>query len=215
MSESSPKSNPSKRGALRIFLGYAPGVGKTYAMLEEAQRRRAAGVDIVIGYFEPHGRKDTIEKTEGLEIIPRSKISYRGTMFEEMDTEVILVRRPQVCVVDEFAHSNVPGSPRAKRWEDVRLIQDAGIDVLTTMNVQHIESLNDQVWQVTGIRVRETIPDWVVEEADEVVMVDLPPGALLNRLRRGAVYSTEKAGQAVQNFFKESTLVVLRELALR
>src|ERR1700730_1258944 len=152
MSESSLKSTPPKRGSLRIFLGYAAGVGKTYAMREEAQRRHAAGVDIVIGYFEPHGRKDTIEKTEGLETIPRRKVSYRATALEEMDTEAILARRPQVCVVDEFAHSNAPGSPRSKRWEDVRVIQDAGIDVLTTMNVQHIESLNDHVWQITGIR---------------------------------------------------------------
>jgi two-component system sensor histidine kinase KdpD len=190
-------------------------VGKTYAMLEEAQRRRAAGVDIVIGYFEPHGRKDTIEKTEGLEIIPRRILSYRGTAFEEMDTEAILARRPQVCAVDEFAHSNVPGSPRAKRWEDVRLIQDAGIDVLTTMNVQHIESLNDQVWQVTGVRVRETIPDWVVEEADEIVMVDLSPRALLHRLERGVVYAPDKAVRALENFFTETNLTALRELALR
>jgi two-component system, OmpR family, sensor histidine kinase KdpD len=215
MSESSLKSSPPKRGSLRIFLGYAAGVGKTYAMLEEAQRRRATGVDIVIGYFEPHGRKATIEKTEGLETIPRLKLSYRGTVFEEMDTEAILARRPQVCVVDEFAHSNVPGSPRAKRWEDVRLIQDAGIDVLTTMNVQHIESLNDQVWQVTGIRVRETIPDWVVEEADEIVMVDLSPRALLHRLERGVVYAPDKALRALENFFTETNLTALRELALR
>ena len=215
MSESSLKSSPPKRGSLRIFLGYAAGVGKTYAMLEEAQRRRAAGVDIVIGYFEPHGRKDTIEKTEGLEITPRRILSYRGTAFEEMDTEAILARRPQVCAVDEFAHSNVPGSPRAKRWEDVRLIQDAGIDVLTTMNVQHIESLNDQVWQVTGVRVRETIPDWVVEEADEIVMVDLSPRALLHRLERGVVYAPDKAVRALENFFTETNLTALRELALR
>jgi two-component system sensor histidine kinase KdpD len=215
MSESSLKSSPPKRGSLRIFLGYAAGVGKTYAMLEEAQRRRAAGVDIVIGYFEPHGRKDTIEKTEGLEITPRRILSYRGTAFEEMDTEAILARRPQVCAVDEFAHSNVPGSARAKRWEDVRLIQDAGIDVLTTMNVQHIESLNDQVWQVTGVRVRETIPDWVVEEADEIVMVDLSPRALLHRLERGVVYAPDKAVRALENFFTETNLTALRELALR
>jgi two-component system sensor histidine kinase KdpD len=215
MSESSRKSSPPKRGSLRIFLGYAAGVGKTYAMLEEAQRRRAAGVDIVIGYFEPHGRKDTIQKTEGLEIIPRRILSYRGTAFEEMDTEAILARRPQVCAVDEFAHSNVPGSQRAKRWEDVRLIQDAGIDVLTTMNVQHIESLNDQVWQVTGVRVRETIPDWVVEEADEIVMVDLSPRALLHRLERGVVYAPDKAVRALENFFTETNLTALRELALR
>jgi two-component system, OmpR family, sensor histidine kinase KdpD len=215
MSESSLKSSPPKRGSLRIFLGYAAGVGKTYAMLEEAQRRHAAGVDIVIGYFEPHGRKDTIEKTEGMETIPRRNISYRGTLFEEMDTEAILARRPQVCIVDEFAHSNVPGSPRAKRWEDVHLIQDAGIDVLTTMNVQHIESLNDQVWQVTGVRVRETIPDWVVEDADEIVMVDLTPRALLNRLERGVVYAPDKALRALENFFTETNLTALRELALR
>jgi two-component system sensor histidine kinase KdpD len=215
MSESSPKSSPPKRGSLRIFLGYAAGVGKTYAMLEEAQRRHGAGVDIVIGYFEPHGRKDTIEKTEGLETIPRRKVSYRDTVFEEMDTEAILARRPQVCVVDEFAHSNVPGSRRSKRWEDVRAIQDAGIDVLTTMNVQHIESLNDQVWQVTGIRVRETIPDWVVEAADEIVMVDLTPRALLHRLERGVVYAPDKALRALENFFTETNLTALRELALR
>src|SRR6202521_4417593 len=215
MSESSLRSSPPKRGSLRIFLGYAAGVGKTYAMLEEAQRRRAAGVDIVIGYFEPHGRKETIEKTKGLETIPRRRLSYRETVCEEMDTEAILARRPEVCVVDEFAHTNVPGSPRAKRWEDVRLIQDAGIDVLTTMNVQHIESLNDQVWQVTGIRVRETIPDWVVEEADEIVMVDLSPRALLHRLERGVVYAPDKALRALENFFTETNLTALRELALR
>jgi two-component system, OmpR family, sensor histidine kinase KdpD len=215
MSESSLKSSPPKRGALRIFLGYAAGVGKTYAMLEEAQRRQAAGVDIVIGYFEPHGRKATIEQTEGLETIPRRKVTYRDTVFEEMDTEAILARRPQVCVVDEFAHSNVPGSALAKRWEDVRLIQGAGIDVLTTMNVQHIESLNDQVWQVTGVRVRETIPDWVVEEADEIVMVDLSPRALLHRLERGVVYAPDKALRALENFFTETNLTALRELALR
>ncbi len=215
MSESSRKSSPPKRGSLRIFLGYAAGVGKTYAMLEDAGKRHAAGVDIVIGYFEPHGRKDTIEKTIGLETIPRRRISYRGATFEEMDTEAILARRPRVCMVDEFAHSNVPGSRRAKRWEDVRLIQDAGIDVLTTMNVQHIESLNDQVWQVTGVRVRETIPDWVVEAADEIVMIDLTPRALLHRVERGVVYAPDKAARALENFFTETNLTALRELALR
>jgi two-component system, OmpR family, sensor histidine kinase KdpD len=215
MSESSLKSSPPKRGSLRIFLGYAAGVGKTYAMLEEAQRRRAAGADIVIGYFEPHGRKDTIEQTVGLETVPRRRVTYRGTAFEEMDTDAILVRHPQVCAVDEFAHSNVPGSPRTKRWEDVRVIQDAGIDVLTTMNVQHIESLNDQVWQVTGVRVRETIPDWVVAEADEIVMIDLTPRALLHRLERGVVYAPDKAAKAIENFFNETNLTALRELALR
>lgn len=205
----------SRRGHLKLLLGYAAGVGKTYRMLEEAQKLKHQGVDLVIGYFEPHARPDTIEMTRGLEMIPRRKVVYRGSQFEEMDTEAILRRRPQVCVVDEFAHTNVPGSKTAKRWEDVRLILDHGIDVLTNMNVQHLESLNDAVWEFSGVRVRETIPDWVVKEADEVVMVDLPPQALLNRLKRGVVYPQEKAQQALENFFKEPTLVTLRELALR
>ncbi|HEV2499181.1 MAG TPA: histidine kinase [Terriglobia bacterium] len=205
----------NRRGVLRIYLGYAAGVGKTYRMLQEARQLKTQGVDVVIGYFEPHGRKDTIELTEDIETIPRRKLEYRGTVFEDMDTEAILRRRPAVCAVDEFAHTNVPGSERAKRWEDVEILLDAGIDVLTTMNVQHIESLNDRVWDFTGVRVRETVPDWVVRQADEVVMIDLPPEALMNRLRRGVIYAPEKAKQALQNFFKESTLRVLRELALR
>src|SRR6202795_3711329 len=204
-----------RRGRLKIFMGYAAGVGKTFKMLEEAQDLKAQGVDVAIGYFEPHSRKDTIAKTEGLEIVPRKKIEYRESVFEEMDTDAILARRPQVCVVDEYPHTNVPGSDRAKRWEDVEALLDAGINVLTTMNIQHLESLNDQVWQITGIRVRETIPDWVVQQADEVVMVDLTPRALLNRLARGVVYEREKAERALQNFFREQTLVALRELALR
>ncbi len=209
-----PGTSP-RRGTLKIYLGYAAGVGKTYKMLRELRELKREGAGVSVGYFEPHGRKDTIALMEGFEAIPRRKIQYRGATFEEMDTEAILRRHPQICAVDEYAHTNVPGSERAKRWEDVQVLLDAGINVLTTMNVQHLESLNDQVWQITGIRVRETIPDWVIQEADEVVMVDLPPEALLNRLRRGAVYAPEKAGQALQNFFKESTLVVLRELALR
>jgi two-component system, OmpR family, sensor histidine kinase KdpD len=212
MTDLSPQRRP---GFLKIYLGYAAGVGKTYAMLQEAHALRRSGVDVVVGYFEPHGRKDTIALMEGLETIPCKEIKYRGPRFQEMDTEAVLRRHPAVCAVDEFAHTNVPGSERAKRWEDVQVLMDAGISVLTTMNVQHLESLNDQVWQLAGVRVRETIPDWVVNQADEVVMVDLPPQALLNRLRRGAVYAPEKAQQALQNFFKESTLVVLRELALR
>ena len=204
-----------RRGKLKIFMGYAAGVGKTYKMLEEAQEMRAAGEDVVVGYFEPHGRKDTIAKKEGLEVIPRKKIEYRGSSFEEMDTCAILARRPNTVLVDEFPHTNVPGSARPKRWEDVDLLLNEGIDVLTTMNIQHLESLNDQVWQITGIRVRETIPDWVVERADEVVMVDLTPRALVHRLERGVVYEREKAERARQNFFRESTLVALRELALR
>ncbi len=209
-----PPINPH-RGRLKIFMGYAAGVGKTYKMLEESQELRAKGVDVVVGYFEPHNRKDTIARANGLDSIPRKKVEYRGSEFEEMDTEAILARHPQVCAVDEFPHTNVPGSLRTKRWEDVEMLLDAGIDVLTTMNIQHLESLNDQVWQVTGVRVRETIPDWVVQQADEVVMIDLTPRALLHRLERGAVYGQEKAERAMQNFFRESTLAALRELALR
>jgi two-component system, OmpR family, sensor histidine kinase KdpD len=205
----------SERGKLKIFLGYAAGVGKTYQMLEEAQALSAKGVDVVIGYFEPHGRKDTIAKTEGLEMIPRKRVEYRGSTFEEMDTEAVIARHPQVALIDEFPHTNVPGSAREKRWEDVLMILDQGIDVLTTMNVQHLESLNDQMTQITGVKVRETLPDWVVKQADEVVMVDLTPRALLNRLERGVVYPPDKAQAALQNFFKESTLVGLREMALR
>ena len=198
-----------------MFLGYAAGVGKTYQMLSEAHALRDQGVDIVVGYFEPHGRKETIALSEGLETIPRKVIEYRGTRLEEMDTDAILRRHPRVAAVDELPHSNVSGSPRLKRWEDVHALLDAGIDVLTTMNVQHLESLNDQIWHSTGVRVRETIPDWVLKQADEVVMVDLTPRALLNRLARGVVYPPERVRAALENFFKESTLVALRELAMR
>src|SRR5262249_38563575 len=203
------------RGRLKIFLGYAAGVGKTYQMLSEAHELKERGVDVVIGYFEPHGRKDTIALTKGLEIVPRLILEYRGSRFEEMDAEAIVRRHPQVALIDEFPHTNVPGAARLKRWEDVHLILDAGIDVLTTMNVQHLESLNDQIWQSTCVRVRETIPDWVVKQADEVVMIDLTPRALLNRLERGVVYPPERARAALQNFFREPTLVALRELAMR
>jgi len=203
------------RGRLKIFLGYAAGVGKTFQMLTEARALVRRRVDLVVGYFEPHGRKETIALVDGLETIPRRTIEYRGSQFEEMDTDAILRRRPAVAVVDELPHTNVPGSPRAKRWEDVHVLLDAGIDVLTTMNVQHIESLNDQIWQSTGVRVRETIPDWVLKQADEVVMVDLTPEALLNRLARGVVYAPDRAQQALEHFFKTSTLVALRELAMR
>ena len=203
------------RGRLKVYLGYAAGVGKTYRMLEETQELRQKGVDIVIGYFEPHGRKETISKTEGLEVIPRRLLTYNGSQFEEMDTDAVIRRKPAVAVVDEFAHTNVPGTERVKRWQDVHAILDAGIGVLTTMNVQHLESLNDQVFHATGIRVRETIPDWVVDEADELVFVDLTPGALRNRLERGVVYSQEKARRAMENFFSETNLTALREMALR
>uniref|UniRef100_Q02CX3 Osmosensitive K+ channel His kinase sensor n=1 Tax=Solibacter usitatus (strain Ellin6076) TaxID=234267 RepID=Q02CX3_SOLUE len=205
----------SRPGQLKIYLGYAAGVGKTYRMLEEAQALRAKDIDVVIGYFEPHGRQETIDKTEGLETVPRRAIQYGGTRFEEMDLDAVLRRKPAVAVVDEFAHSNIPGSGNEKRWQDVHALLDAGINVLTTMNVQHLESLNDQVWQVTGVRVRETVPDWVVDEADEVVLVDLTPRALRNRIDRGVVYASEKARRALDNFFTEANLTALRELAIR
>jgi two-component system sensor histidine kinase KdpD len=204
-----------KRGKLTIFMGYAAGVGKTYKMLEEIHALRAQGIDIVIGYFEPHGRQETIARAEGLEIVPRKRIGYRGNIFEEMDTDHILARHPKICAVDEFPHTNVPGSTRTKRWEDVMVLLDAGIDVLTTMNIQHLESLNDHVQHITGVTVRETVPDWIVRNADEVVMVDLTPRALMHRLERGVVYRPEQAQRALQNFFREPTLVALRELALR
>jgi two-component system, OmpR family, sensor histidine kinase KdpD len=203
------------KGKLKVYLGYAAGVGKTYRMLEEAQELRHKGMDIAIGYFEPHGRKETIAKTEGLEVVPRRILIYNGSQFEEMDTDAVIRRKPAVAVVDEFAHTNVPGTERVKRWQDVHAILEAGIDVLTTMNVQHLESLNDQVFHATGIRVRETVPDWVVDEAEELVFVDLTPRALRNRLERGVVYSQEKARRAMENFFTETNLTALREMALR
>jgi len=206
---------PNIRGKLKIYLGYAAGVGKTYQMLQEAQELRREGIDVVIGYFEPHGRAETIAKTGGLELVPRRQILYRGTAFEEMDTDAILRRKPHICLVDELAHTNVPGSERAKRWEDVRILLDAAIDVHTTLNIQHLESFNDQILQFTGIRVRETIPDWVVDEADELVLVDLTPRALRHRLERGVIYPPEKAREAIQHFFVEQNLTALRELALR
>src|SRR5580692_228089 len=222
MSSSTPisadsNSNPQRHrpAQLRVFLGYAAGVGKTFRMLEEAQQLKRQGKDVIVGYFEPHGRKDTIAKTVGLEMVPRKTITYRGVNLEEMDTDAIIQRHPAICVVDELAHTNVPGSARTKRWEDVQVLLDSGIDVITNMNIQHLESLNDHVFNITGIRVRETVPDWFVKSAAEVVMVDATTGALLNRLKRGDIYALEKAQQAMENFFKESTLAALRELALR
>ncbi len=205
----------AKRGRLQVFLGYAAGVGKTYRMLEDAQELKHAGKDIVVGYFESHGRKDTIARTVGLEMITNKIVDYRGVQLREMDTAAILRRHPSICVVDELPHTNVPASSHVKRWEDVQEILDAGIDVMTTMNIQHLESLNDQIFHVTGIRVRETVPDWLVKSAAEVVMVDATTEALLNRLKRGVIYAPEKAQRALENFFKESTLASLRELALR
>jgi two-component system sensor histidine kinase KdpD len=215
MSSSSHIEPARPLGKLKVFLGYAAGVGKTYQMLEEGQNLKRQGIDVVVGYFEPHARPETMSRLEGLEVIPRRVVEYRGVRLQEMDTDAILARHPRVCLVDEFPHTNAPGTSRGKRWEDVLFLLENGIDVFTTMNVQHLESLNDQIQRITGVSVRETVPDWVVQKASEVVMVDLTPRALLNRLERGVVYNPDKAQKAKENFFKESTLVALRELALR
>lgn len=203
------------RGRLKIFLGFAAGVGKTYEMLTEAARRRQRGQDVVIGYLETHARPGTEAQIGGLPIIPRAKIEYRGVSFEEMDTDAVLARRPHTVLVDELAHTNVPGSVREKRWQDIEVLLDAGINVLSTLNVQHLESLNDAVYDTTGVRVRETVPDHLLRDADEVVMVDITPRALLHRLERGDIYRPEKVAQAKENWFREGNLSALREIALR
>ncbi|MBA2676970.1 MAG: universal stress protein [Ktedonobacteraceae bacterium] len=204
------------RGRLKLFLGFAAGVGKTYAMLSEATRRKhESGQDVVIGYVETHKRKDTEAQIGSLEIIPRCKIEYKGAAFEEMDTDAIIARRPTWVLVDELAHTNIPGSKNEKRYQDVIEILKAGINVETTLNVQHLESLNDTVYQITNVKVRETVPDWVLGEADEIVTVDITPRALINRLQRGDIYPLEKVPQALQNFFTEGNLSALREIGLR
>ena len=213
LAESKP---PDKaKGSLKLFLGYAPGVGKTYGMLSEAIRRKTRGEDVVIGIVENHGRKGIIELAEQLETVPRRKIDYKGTLFEEMDTDGILARRPTVVLVDELAHTNIPGSKHRKRYEDVLELLEAKIDVITTVNIQHIESIAPTVRAITGVAVRETVPDWVLQVADETVMVDLTPEALQNRMKRGDVYNRDKVEQALKNFFRRGNLIALRELALR
>src|SRR4029077_6953206 len=213
LAESKP---PDKaKGSLKLFLGYAPGVGKTYAMLSEAIRRKTRGEDVVIGIVENHGRKGIIELSEQLETVPRKKIDYKGTLFEEMDTDGILARRPTVVLVDELAHTNIPGSKHRKRYEDVLELLEAKIDVISTVNIQHIESIAPTVRAITGVAVRETVPDWVLQVADETVMVDLTPEALQNRMKRGDVYNKDKVEQALKNFFRRGNLIALRELALR
>jgi two-component system sensor histidine kinase KdpD len=202
------------RGTLRVYLGAAPGVGKTYAMLDEAHRRRERGRDVVVGFVETHGRKRTAELLDGLEVLPRRTLAYRGASFEEMDTDVVLARAPTVALVDELAHTNVPGSRHAKRWEDVEELLEAGIDVVTTVNIQHLESLNDVVEAITGIRQQETVPDEVVRRADQIELVDMSPQALRRRLAHGNVYAAEKIDAALGNYFRIGNLTALRELAL-
>jgi two-component system sensor histidine kinase KdpD len=210
-------SSPAEKtkGALKLFLGYAPGVGKTYAMLSEAIRRHSRGEDVVTGIVETHGRKGIAELACQLEIVPRRKIDYKGALFEEMDVDAILARRPAVVLVDELAHTNIPGSRHRKRYEDVLELLDAKIDVLSTVNIQHIESIAPTVRAITGVLVRETVPDWVLRISDETVMVDLTPEALQNRMKRGDVYHIGKVEQALTNFFRRGNLIALRELALR
>ena len=209
-------SPPQKtRGVFKLFLGYAPGVGTTFRMLSEALRRRSRGEDVVIGAVETHGRQGIEQLAQQLERVPLKKIEYKGTIFEEMDVDAVLARRPAVVLVDELAHTNIPGSKHRKRYEDVQELLAANIDVLSTLNIQHIESIAPVVRSITGIVVRETVPDWVPLTASETVMVDLTPEALHARMKRGDVYSTDKVERSLKNFFRRGNLIALRELALR
>src|SRR5579864_9444298 len=211
------KVSPAEKtkGIFKLFLGYAPGVGKTFSMLSEGIRRHNRGEDVVIGILETHGRKGIEELAPELEAVSRRKLEYKGTVFEEMDVDAIIARHPAVVLVDELAHTNIPGSKHRKRYEDVQEILANKIDVLSTLNIQHMESLAPIVHSITGITVRETVPDWVPLMADETVMVDLTPEALQNRIRRGDVYNPDKVDQALKNFFRSGNLIALRELALR
>ena len=211
------KASPpgKKEGVLKILLGYAPGVGKTFTMLSEAIRRRRRGQDVVIGIVETHGRKPIEELASTLERIPKRQLNYKGITFEEMDVDAILARQPGVVLVDELAHTNIDGSKHRKRYEDVMELLAANIDVLATMNIQHMDSLAPLVQSITGVPVRETVPDWVLKRAGEVVMIDLTPEALLNRMRRGDIYPLETIERALANFFRPGNLIALRELALR
>jgi two-component system, OmpR family, sensor histidine kinase KdpD len=206
---------PHRRGRLRVYLGSAAGAGKTYAMLNEGHRRESRGTDVVLGYLETHGRIQTQAQVGDLEIVPRKKVTYRGVTLEEMDTEAIIARRPELALIDELAHTNVPGSKHAKRYQDVEEIVVAGIDVVTTLNIQHLESLNDLVASITGVRVRETLPDRILDQADEVELIDISPYALRQRMKHGNIYPHERIDAALNNFFREGNLTALREMALR
>ena len=204
-----------KRGRFKIFLGYAPGVGKTFSMLSEALRRKSRGEDVVIGVVETHGRARTAELAEQLEQVPRKQMEYKGTLFEEMDVDAILARRPEVVLIDELAHTNIEGSFHTKRFQDVLQILEAQIDVLSTLNIQHVESITPRVQSLTGITVRETVPDWVLDRADEIVLSDLTPEALVHRMSRGDIYPQERVERALSNFFRRGNLIALREMALQ
>jgi two-component system sensor histidine kinase KdpD len=203
------------RARLRIYIGAAPGVGKTYEMLQEAHALRARGLDVVIGYVETYGRRETEAQLKDLELVPRRNVEHRGVTLEEMDVDAIIHRHPQICIVDELAHTNVPGSRHDKRYEDVLELLNTGIHIMTAVNIQHLETLNDAVARATGVRVRETIPDTFLDRADEVINVDVTVEELRNRLREGKIYRPEKVEQALSNFFRKGNLSTLRELALR
>ncbi len=209
------RTEPTKRGSLRLFLGAAPGVGKTYAMLEEAHHIRSRGTDVVVGFVETHGRPRTAEQIKDLDVVPPRQIPYKGVLLRELDTDAVLARRPQVVLVDELAHTNAPGSRHEKRYQDVFDLLEAGIHVYSTLNIQHVESLNDVVEQMTGVRVRETVPDWVVDEADQIELIDMAPEALIRRMIHGNIYGPAQAKQALENFFTVGNLTALRDLALR
>ena len=204
-----------EQGIFKLFLGYAPGVGKTYNMLSEGIRRHSRGEDVVIGVVETHGRKGIAELAAKLETVPRRRMEYKGASFDEMDVDAILARRPRVVLVDELAHTNIEGSKHAKRYEDVMDLLDAHIDVLSTMNVQHVESLMPMVHRITGVQVRETVPDWVMQRVSEIVLADLTPEALQTRMRRGDIYPLDRAERALGNFFRPGNLLALRGLALQ
>jgi two-component system sensor histidine kinase KdpD len=207
--------HPGQRARLRIYIGAAPGVGKTYSMIDDAHAFRREGVDVVIGFVETHGRAETEARIADLETVPRRQVAYRGVTLEDMDLDAILARKPALCVVDELAHTNAPGSRHDKRYQDVQELLDAGISVMTAVNIQHLETLNDAISRVTGVRVRETVPDTLLHRADEIVNVDVTVEELHARLRQGKVYTPDKVEQALTNFFRETNLSTLRELALR
>ena len=213
--ERRPVDAAVERGNLKVFLGMAAGVGKTYRMLQEGRAEAEDGRDVVVGYLEPHGREETVEQVGDLEFVPRRQVQYRDTVLEEMDLPALIRRSPDLALIDELAHTNAPGLEHEKRYEDVRDVLDAGIDVYSTVNVQHLESLNDSVCELTGVRVRETMPDTVLNDADEVVLMDLTPEALLDRLREGKIYPAERIDSALNNFFRIENLAALREVALR
>jgi two-component system sensor histidine kinase KdpD len=212
---SAPDVGAARRGEHRIYLGYAPGVGKTHAMLEEALARLQARQDVVVGVLEPHSRPDTARLASGIERVPPMLVDYRGSKFEELDTDAVLARRPGWVIVDELAHTAVPGTPHVERWQAVEQMLEAGIGVLSTVNVQHIESLGDLVAQVTGTTVSATVPDHLIQDADDVVFVDIPPEELIERLRRGEVYAGDDTARALTHFFTRPTLATLRDQAQR